>query len=257
MRESRPVVLTRRHNACLIITLNRPEVRNAVNDEVAGLLAAAMDTLDTDPSLRTAILTGTEGFSAGMDLKAYLHGETAEYEDRGFAGFLRTPPTKPLIAAVERYALAGGFEIAATCDLIVCASDATLGLPEAQKGLVADGGALLRLPRIIGEKVTLEMALTGRHVSAHRLHQLGLITTVVEPGSTLETALEIAELINRASPEAVDATKKVIMGASGWTGAEAWQMHVSITTPIWQKPEAREGAQNFLNKAGPDSDPDI
>src|SRR4051795_4655840 len=158
-------VLTERRDGVLLITLNRPDARNAVNLAVAEGIASALEALDRDDELTVGVLTGAgKGFSAGMDLKAFVTGERPWVGDRGFAGITRRAADKPLVAAVEGFAVAGGLEIALSCDLIVAARDARLGIAEAKRGLVAAGGALLRLPRRIPYPVAMEMALTGEFV---------------------------------------------------------------------------------------------
>jgi enoyl-CoA hydratase len=166
----------------LVITIDRPEARNAVNLTVAEGIAAALDRLDSDAELRVGILTGAGGtFCAGMDLKAFVAGERPYVAERGFAGIVQGPPRKPIIAAVEGWALAGGFEIALACDLIVAARDARFGIPEVKRGLVAAGGALIRLPRRIPYHVAMELALTGDPVGAERAYELGIASRLTEP----------------------------------------------------------------------------
>jgi enoyl-CoA hydratase len=183
-------VLSEERGGVLLVTLNRPEQRNAVNRAVAEGIAAALERLDGEPSLQVGVLTGAgKGFCAGMDLKAFVAGEQPSTGDRGFAGIVQRPPTKPLIAAVEGFAVAGGFEIALACDLIVAARGARFGIPEVKRGLVAAGGALLRLPRRIPYHLALELALTGEPIDAERAHAVGLVSRLVEPGETVAAAL--------------------------------------------------------------------
>src|SRR5436305_5832365 len=183
-------VLTERRGHVLLITLNRPEARNAVNSALAQALADALDALDSESDLRVGVLFGAgKGFSAGMDLKAFVAGDRPHIGDRGFAGITRRSAEKPLIAAIEGFAVAGGLEIALSCDLIVAARDARLGIAEAKRGLVAAGGALLRLPRRIPYHAAMELALTGDFVDGTRAYELGLLNRVTEPGEALDTAL--------------------------------------------------------------------
>ncbi len=189
-----PAVLTERRDRVLVITLNRPEQRNAVNAAVAAGIAAALDRLDDDPDLSLGVLTGQgKGFCAGMDLKAFVAGESPYAGDRGFAGITRRASVKPLLAAIEGFAVAGGLEVALACDLIVAARGAKLGIPEVKRSLVAAGGALLRLPRAIPRGIAMELALTGDPISAERAHELGLVNRLADPGQALDTALAAGE----------------------------------------------------------------
>ena len=185
----------------LVITLNRPQSRNAVNAAMAAAIAAALERLDGDDDLRVGILTGAGGsFCAGFDLKAFLAGERATIPGRGFAGIVERPPAKPLIAAVEGYALAGGFEIVLACDLVVAAQGARFGLPEVKRGLLATGGGLLRLPERIPYHHAMEIALTGEAISAARASELGLINRLVEDGQALAQARALAGRDRRPRP---------------------------------------------------------
>jgi enoyl-CoA hydratase/carnithine racemase len=226
----------------LVVTIDRPEARNAVNLAVAEGIAAALDRLDGEDALRAGVLTGAGGtFCAGMDLKAFVAGERPHVEGRGFAGIVQGPPRKPLIAAVEGWALAGGFEVALACDLIVAARDARFGIPEVKRGLVAAGGALIRLPR----RVAMELALTGEPISAERAYEMGVVSRVVEPGAALGAALELARTIAANGPLAVDATKRVL------TAAEDWERQAEIVAPVFASEDAREGARAFAEKRAP------
>src|SRR3954451_4916062 len=193
-----PAVLTERRDRVLLITLNRPEARNAVNLPVAEGIAAALDELDADDGLTVGILTGAGGgFCAGMDLKAFVTGERPWVGDRGFAGIVQRGSKKPLIAAIEVFAVAGGFEIALACDLIVAARGAKLGIPEVKRSLVAAGGALLRLPQRVGHGAAMKLVLTGDTIDAERGHDLGLVDRLAEPGNAVDTAIELATAIAR------------------------------------------------------------
>src|SRR6516225_10909455 len=172
-----------------VITINRPEARNAVNEAVARGVAAALDELDPRPDVAALVLTGAGGtFCAGMDLKGFLTGENPAAGGRGFGGITHRPPATPAVAAVEGYALAGGFEIALACDLIVASEEATFGLPEVARGLVAAAGGLFRLPHRVPYHLAMEIALTGGRVPAARLPQAGLISALAPVGDALGTA---------------------------------------------------------------------
>lgn len=236
----------------LIISVNRPEARNAVNGQVARELAAAMDELDADPQLRLGILRGEgPGFSAGMDLKGFLQGDAPVVGDRGFGGFATKPPRKPLIAAIEGFAVAGGLEMALACDLIVAASDAKLGLPEVKRSLIAAGGGLLRLALRIPYHVAAEIALTGDHIPAERLYQVGLINRLAEPGRALDEALALAARIVDNAPLALDGTKYVLSNAADWGLAEGWERQEEASRRAAESEDAREGATAFAERRAP------
>jgi enoyl-CoA hydratase len=247
-----PAVLTERRDGVLLITLNRPDARNAVNGAVAEGVAAALDALDADESLGVGVLTGAgKGFSSGMDLKAFVAGESPYAADRGFAGITQRAADKPLIAAIEGFAVAGGFEIALSCDLIVAGRDARLGIPEAKRSLVAAGGALLRLPERIPYHVAMELALTGDPIDAERAYELGIVNRVAEPGGALDTALELAAAVVRNGPLALKASKQIIERSRDWTADEAWQKQGDIAGPVMASEDAREGATAFAEKRDP------
>jgi len=245
-------VLVSKENGTMIVTINRPEAKNAVNKAVAVGIAAAMDELDGDASLRVGILTGAGGtFCAGMDLKAFVTGETPEVEGRGFAGLTARPPQKPLIAAVEGYALAGGLETAIACDLIVAAENAKFGIPEAKRGLVAAAGGLVRLPNQIPERVAMELALTGEFISARRAYEIGLINAVVAPGTALEAAKALAAKIVANGPLAVAASKRIIVESRDWPASEAFNRQSAVAAPIFSSEDAIEGSRAFAEKRAP------
>jgi enoyl-CoA hydratase len=247
-----PAVLTERRGNVLLITLNRPEARNAVNLALAEGLAAALDELDSDRSLSVGILTGAgKGFSAGMDLKAFVSGERPWAGDRGFAGIVQRGPAKPVIAAVEGFAVAGGFEIALACDLIVAGRDARLAIPEVKRSLVAAGGALLHLPNRIPYHVAMELALTGDPISAERGHELGVVNRLAEPGGALDAALELAGQISVNAPLALIASKRIMQEQADWSLAEAWDKQGAITEPVFTSADAREGSVAFAEKRAP------
>ena len=236
----------------LVVTIDRPEARNAVNLAVAEGIAAAVDRLDGDGTLRAGILTGAGGtFCAGMDLKAFVAGERPFVGDRGFAGLVQRPPRKPLIAAVEGWALAGGFEVALACDLIVAARDARFGIPEVKRGLVAAAGALLRLPRRIPYHLAMELALTGEPIGAERAAQVGIVSRLTEPGEAVAGARRLAAQVARNGPLAVDASKRIVAAAADWGEAEGWERQAEITAPVFGSEDAREGATAFAEKREP------
>jgi enoyl-CoA hydratase len=246
-------VLLERRGRVLLITLNRPDARNAVNLAVSEGVASALDSLDADSDLSVGVLTGAgKGFSSGMDLKAFAAGERPHVADRGFAGITRRAADKPLIAAVEGFAVAGGLEIALACDLIVAASDARLGIAEVKRGLVAAAGALIRLPKQIPYHVAMELALTGDFIDGRRAYELGLVNRVTEPGSALDAAIELAEGIAQNAPLALAASKKIVSQALDWTEAEAWQRQDEISGPVFTTEDAREGAVAFAEKRPPE-----
>jgi enoyl-CoA hydratase len=245
-------VLTEARGRVLLITINRPDQRNAVNAAVAEGIAAALDRLDSDPELSLGVLTGAgKGFSAGMDLKAFVTGERPYAGDRGFAGITQRAAEKPLIAAVEGFAVAGGLEVALACDLIVASRGAKLGIPEVRRSLVAAGGALLRLPRILPRTIAMELALTGEPIEAERAHELGLVNRLAEPGESLTVALELAETIAANGPLALAATKRIMTEAVDWPDSEFFARQGEIVAPVMSSEDAREGATAFAEKRPP------
>lgn len=246
-------VLTQRHGGTLLITLNRPDARNAVNVPLANGIAAALDELDSDEELAVGVLAGAgKGFCAGMDLKAFVTGERPWVGDRGFAGIVRRGPVKPLVAAVEGFALAGGLEVALACDLVVAARGARFGIPEVKRGLVAAGGGLMRLPRRIPYHVAMEMALTGEPIDAERAHELGLVNRLADPGAAVDVALHLASEIAANAPLALNASKRVIEDQWDWSAAEMWEAQDEICNPIFSSQDAVEGAKAFAEKRAPD-----
>ena len=245
-------VLTERRDDVLVITLNRPEVRNAVNGALAEGIGTALDDLDADDALSIGVLTGTGGFfCAGMDLGAFVAGESPYYGDRGFAGITRRASRKPLIAAIEGFAVAGGLEVAIACDLIVAAKGAKLGIPEAKRSLVAAGGALLHLPKRMPYHAVMELALTGDPVPAERLYELGVVNRLAEPGEALEVALELAGAISANGPLALAASKEVLQRQYDWPAEEMWERQGEIVGPVMASDDAKEGARAFKEKRAP------
>jgi enoyl-CoA hydratase/carnithine racemase len=245
-------VLTEHRDGVLLITLNRPEVRNSVNAALAAGVAGALDELDGDDALSVGVLTGTGGFfSAGMDLGAFVKGESPWFGDRGFAGIAQRASRKPLIAAIEGFAVAGGMEIALACDLIVAASGAKLGIPEVKRSLVAAGGALLRLPRRMPYHVVMELALTGDTMPAERFAELGLVNQITEPGGAVDAALELAARLAANGPLALIAAKQILQEQYDWSTAEMWEKQGAIAGPVMTSEDAKEGASAFKEKRDP------
>ncbi len=244
---------TQRSERTLVIAIDRPEARNAIDLAVAEAIAAALDELDADPQLQVGVITGNGGyFSAGMDLKGFAaSGKSPRVEGRGFAGIVERPAEKPLIAAIEGFALAGGLEIALACDLIVASREARLGIPEAMRGLFASGGALLRLPHSLPRQVAMEMALTGAPISSDRAAELGLVNALTEPGEALDRALELAAQIGKNAPLSLRASKAVLRRAPGWSEDEAFERQRQWTQPVLESADAREGARAFAEKREP------
>ncbi len=245
-------VITERRERILVVIINRPEQRNAVNGAVAGGIAAALEQLDSDQQLSVGIVTGAGGFfCAGMDLKAFASGELPWIGDRGFAGITERSADKPLIAAVEGFAVAGGLEIALACDLIVAAKGAKLGIPEVKRSLLAAGGGLLRLPRALPRNIANEMALTGDPITAERGHEFGLVNRLAEPGTALEVALELAAAIAANGPLGLSASKRILRESQDWPDSEFFERQRSIWEPVFASADAKEGATAFAEKRPP------
>ena len=247
-----PAVLQERRERILLITINRPDQRNAVNAAVASGIGAALDTLDDDPELSLGVLTGAgKGFCAGMDLKAFVTGERPYVGDRGFGGITQRSADKPLIAAVEGFALAGGLEVALACDLIVASRTARLGVPEVKRSLVAAAGALLRLPRVLPRNLAMELVLTGEPIDAERGYELGLVNRLAEPGEAVSVALSLAETIAANGPLALAASKRVLTESLDWPDSEFFTRQAEIIEPVMRSEDAREGATAFAEKRAP------
>ena len=245
-------VLTESDGGIAVITINRPEARNAVNGEVARGIAAAVDEFDGAGDVRVIILTGAGGtFSAGMDLKGFLRGDSPVVAGRGFGGITQRPPAKPMIAAVEGYALAGGFELALSCDLIVASETAKFGLPEVRRGLAAAAGGLLRLPRRVPYHLAMEIVLTGEHFPADRLHQVGLVSRLVGAGQALAGARELAAQVALGAPLALAASKRVIVESADWHTSEAFARQGEVLGSVFTSADAIEGAAAFAEKRAP------
>lgn len=244
-------ILTERQDHILVITINRPEAKNAFDDSAAQGMSRAVDELDADESLFLAIITGAGGnFSAGADLRAVSKGETASTERGGF-GIFKRPPKKPVIAAVEGFAVGGGMELCMACDMVVAASDAKFGLPEVRHNVVALGGGLFRTQRRIPHNIAMEFLLTGDMQSAATLQQWGFVNRITEPGKALAGALELAERVLRNGPTALAATKQVVRMSEDWTEAEAWERQMPVVKPALEAQDRNEGVAAFLEKRSP------
>lgn len=244
-------VLTEVDGNVLIVTINRPEAKNAMNKQAAEGIAAAMDRLEAETDLRCAIVTGAGGtFCSGMDLKGFLRGESPSIPGRGFGGLSQWTPKKPVIAAVDGYALAGGMELALSCDLIVANKGARFGIPEAKRGLAAAAGGLIRLPRQIPPRIAMELALTGDFIDAARAYELGFINRITE-GPSIDGARELAARIAENGPLALIASKAIVRDSHTWTDAEMWDKQQEYIAPVFTSADAREGAAAFAEKRKP------
>ncbi len=238
-----------------ILTINRPEARNAVNGSVSRAFAAAFDELENDDGCAVVIVTGAgdKAFSAGMDLKAFTRGEADQIMNAkgGFGGLVQRDFPKPLIAAVNGSALAGGCEMVLSCDLVVAAEHATFGIPEVKRGLMAAAGGLLRLPKRLPMAIALELALTGDPIDAKRAYELGLVNRVVPAASLLDAALALAEVIGENAPLAVRTSKRVMKTASGLPEAEGWKVNDEAVPLVFGSKDAQEGPIAFAEKRKP------
>ena len=244
-------VLTSVEDGILVVTINRPDAKNAMTKAAAEGIAAAMDRLDSEDDLRVGILTGAGGtFCSGMDLKGFLRGESPVVEGRGFGGVVQAPPKKPLIAAVDGYALAGGLELMIACDLVVANDGAKFGIPEVKRGLVAAAGGVMMLPDQIPERIAMELALTGDFIDAARAYELGLINRVTN-GSALDGAKELAAKIVANGPLAVKVSKAVVKESRGWPMDDRYERQTQLIAPVFVSEDAREGAAAFAEKRAP------
>jgi enoyl-CoA hydratase len=244
-------VLVNVADGVLEVTINRPEARNAMSKAAAEGISAAMDRLEAESDLRCAILTGAGGtFCSGMDLKGFLAGEMPVAGDRGFGGLTNWSPKKPVIAAVDGYALAGGMELALACDLIVANVNAKFGIPEVKRGLVAAGGGVVQLPRLLPRPLAMELALTGDPLSAQRAYELGLINRVTD-GPAIEAARALARTIAENGPLAVAASKGIVRDSWLWSDAEVNARQGPYIAHVFNSEDAREGALAFAQKRQP------
>ena len=245
-------VLTERRDGILIVTINRPASRNAINADTAERIATAFGDLDRDPALAVGVLTGAGGsFSAGMDLKAFAAGQRPVAAGRGFAGFVERPPDKPLVAAVEGWALGGGLEMVLACDLVVAAEGAQFGLPEVTRGLAARGGGAFRLPRRMPHAIAMEVILTGRPLAAARAAEHGLVNRLVPAGKALAIACDLAAVIAANAPLAILASKQVAIRSADWPLAECFGRQREYFDPVFASADAREGGAAFRDKRAP------
>lgn len=236
----------------MIITLNRPDAMNAVNQALATRLAAAMDELDNNSEVAVGILTGAgRGFCAGMDLKEFVSSGFPVADDRGFGGIVQRGPKKPLIAAVEGFALAGGLEIALSADLIVAAKGVRLGIPEVSVGLFASAGALLKLPRQLPYARVMKMALTAEPMLAEEAYELGMVAELCDKGQAMDTALQLARKIAKNAPLGLIASKELIREMQGRTEAEFWQYQSAQLEKVFTSEDGIEGATAFAEKRAP------
>lgn len=247
-----PTVLVTQEENILVITIDRPAVRNAIDHRTSQALADAMDRLDNDPTVAVGILTGAGGhFCSGMDLKAFVNGERIELPGRGLGGMIETPPLKPIIAAVEGYALAGGFEIALACDLLVASENAVFGLPEVKRGLIAGSGGPIRLPQKIPRQIAMQYALTGDLMTASDARQWGLVNELTSAGQALAAAKVWAQKIAANGPVAVKMAKHVMSQSVYWSIDELWTKQNQVLETVIQSQDAREGAMAFNEKRSP------
>ena len=248
----KPDVVVSEEDGILLLTLDRPEARNAATLAASEIIARALDDLDARDDLRVAIVTGANGaFCAGMDLKRFLQGERPSIPGRGFLGMTIRSPQKPLIAAVEGYALAGGFEAVLACDLAVAGRGAKFGLPEAKRGLAAMAGGLMRLPRQIPPRIAMELALTGDMIGAERAYQLGLLNEIVEDGHALEAAKSLARRIVANAPLSILVAKEIVRESRDWPAAEMFERQEAYRDRVFASSDAKEGAKAFAEKRPP------
>ncbi len=250
-----PAVLTEIEDGVLRITLNRPEARNSLNLELCDQLAAAMRHLDEAPGVVAGVLDGADRFfSAGMDLKAFVAGENVwdgDAEHVGLKEIVTKPTRRPLIAAIEGYAVAGGLELALFCDFLIAGRSAQVGIPEVSRSLVAAGGALLRLPPRVGPGWAMRLALTGELIDAEAAVGIGLLDAAVDDGSAADAAVILARAIGANGPLAVAATKEILVGQAGWDEAEFWERQREISDPVFRSADAVEGSRAFAEKRPP------
>ena len=236
----------------MTMTMNRPQAKNAMNKSMSHAIAEAVDLFEANADIRVAILTGAGGtFCSGMDLKGFLAGETPVVKGRGFAGLTQYSPAKPLIAAAEGFALAGGFELLLSCDLVVATETTKFGIPEVKRSLVAGAGGVFRLPQQIPPRIAMELALTGDHFDAKRMYEVGLINEIVPEGQALEGAKKLAARIACNGPLATAATKKIMQEYKTWPHDEIWQRQQTIMDPVFSSEDAIEGATAFAEKRAP------
>ena len=249
---AKDIVLVGVADGVMTITLNRPGVRNAINEAMATAIGSALDELDRRSDLVAGVLAGNgPAFCSGMDLKAFLAGERPAVADRGFAGIAERGSDKPLIAAVEGFAVAGGFEVVLACNLVVAGRSAVFALPEVKRSLVAAGGGLMRLPRRIPFQCAVELALTGDNLTAPRAAQIGLVNRLTDDGRAREEAVALAKRIAANGPLAVRATKQILTHGLDWPADEFFGRQSAYSEPVRSSADAREGALAFAEKRPP------
>lgn len=252
MNDNAQRIITERRGSILLVTINRPEAKNAFDNLQSQQMNAAMDLLDQDDSLFMGIITGAGGtFSAGADLKEAASGAKRERPPRGGFGLFAQPPRKPLIAAVEGHAVGGGFELCLACDIIVAAESAKFGLPEVRHNVVAIGGGLFRLPKRMPYHLAMELALTGEFKDARYFHQLGIVNQVTPEGGALEAALAFAEKLQANGPTALAASKEIVRRSFDWTDEEGWSQQMPIANRALQSEDRKEGLKAFAEKRKP------
>lgn len=246
-------VIIERRGRVEVVTINRPEARNALNRETAEGLEGALDTADADDEVWAVVITGAgdKAFSAGMDLKAFMAGEWPITKKGGFGGLTKRELEKPLVAAVNGHALAGGLELVLSCDLVVAAEHATFGIPEVKRGLIAAAGGLFRLPRKLPLNVALELAITGEPIDAARAHQLGLVNRVVPGDRVVDEAVALAELVCENAPLAVRLSRQLVREAPALTEEEGWARTDEYSSLIMQTEDVMEGPRAFAEKRKP------
>src|SRR5580658_5431136 len=248
-------VLQERRGNVEILTINRPEARNAINGAVSKAMSALLDELAEDPGCWVVVITGSgdKAFSAGMDLKAFSSGEGGDIigASGGFAGITQRRFPKPIIAAINGSALAGGFEIMLSCDLVVAADHATFGIPEAKRGLIAGAGGLIRMPKRLPIAIALELAMTGDTIDAARAFELGLVNRVVPSSVVIEEAVSLADRIAANAPLAVRYSKSVMKQAAEVSEAEGWKINAEAVGVVFTSADAMEGPVAFAEKRPP------
>jgi enoyl-CoA hydratase len=240
------------HGRVAIFTLNRPEARNAVSNEVSSAMEAHLDDFEADPEVWVGIVAGNGPvFSAGADLKSVAQKKPIDTEKGGFAGLARYPRTKPLIAAVDGAALAGGLEIVLSCDLVVASPRARFGIPEVKRSLVAAAGGLFRLPQVVGRNVALELAMTGDPISAERAYQLGLVNEMAAEGEVVPAAMQLADRIIANAPKAVRESRAVVIESHARSEDDGWEITKDHFRNILGTEDFSEGPRAFVEKRDP------